>query len=81
MSDLPDTVDVAIIGSGIGGSTIAYGLAGSDARIAILERGFDLGAHPAARDARAIFQRGSFVRSRQAVVDLRQKTPDPPSIG
>ena len=35
MSDLPDTVDVAIIGSGIGGSTIAYGLAGSGARIAI----------------------------------------------
>jgi flavin-dependent dehydrogenase len=54
MSDLPDTVDVAIIGSGIGGSTIAYGLAGSGARIAILERGFHLGAHPAARDARAI---------------------------
>ena len=51
MSDLPDTVDVAIIGSGIGGSTIAYGLAGSGARIAILERGFHLGAHPAARDA------------------------------
>jgi choline dehydrogenase-like flavoprotein len=60
MSDLPDTVDVAIIGSGIGGSTIAYGLAGSGARIAILERGFHLGAHPAARDARAIFQRGVF---------------------
>src|ERR1700731_3577513 len=60
MSDLPDTVDVAIIGSGIGGSTIACGLAVSGARIAILERGFHLGAHPAARDARAIFQRGVF---------------------
>jgi len=60
MSDLPDTVDVAIIGSGIGGSTIAYAFAGSGARIAILERGFHLGAHPAARDARAIFQRGVF---------------------
>ena len=60
MGDLPETVDVAIIGSGIGGSTIAYGLAGSGARIAILERGFHLGAHPAARDARAIFQRGVF---------------------
>jgi choline dehydrogenase-like flavoprotein len=60
MGDLPETVDVAIIGSGIGGSTIAYGLAGSGARIAILERGFHLDAHPAARDARAIFQRGVF---------------------
>ena len=57
MGDLPETVDVAIIGSGIGGSTIAYGLAGSGARIAVLERGSHLGAHPAARDARAIFQR------------------------
>ena len=60
MGDLPETVDVAIIGSGIGGSTIAYGLAGSGARIAVLERGSHLGAHPAARDARAIFQRGVF---------------------
>src|ERR1700681_1045937 len=60
MGDLPDTVDGAIVGSGIGGSTIAYGLAGSGARIAILERGIYLGAHPAARDARAIFQRGVF---------------------
>ena len=60
MGDLPETVDVAIIGSGIGGSTIAYGLAGSGACIAVLERGSHLGAHPAARDARAIFQRGVF---------------------
>ena len=60
MGDLPETVDVAIIGSGIGGSTIASGLAGSGARIAVLERGFHLGAHPAARDARAIFQRCVF---------------------
>jgi hypothetical protein len=55
MGDLPETVDVAIIGSGIGGSTIAYGLAGSGARIVVLERGSHLGAHPAARDTRAIF--------------------------
>ena len=60
MGDLPETVDVAIVGSGIGGSTIAFGLAGSGARIAVLERGCHLGAHPAARDARAIFQRGVF---------------------
>ena len=60
MGDLPETVDVAIIGSGIGGSTIAYGLAGSGACIAVLERGSHLGAHPAARDARAIFRRGVF---------------------
>ena len=57
---LPETVDVAIVGSGIGGATLAYGLARSGARIAVLERGARLGAHPAARDARAIFQQGVF---------------------
>jgi choline dehydrogenase-like flavoprotein len=59
-SDLPDTVDVAIVGSGIGGATLAYGLARSGARVAILERGDHLLAGPATRDARAIFQRGAF---------------------
>jgi choline dehydrogenase-like flavoprotein len=57
---LPETVDVAIIGSGIGGATLASGLAASGARIAVLERGQHLGPHPAARDARAIFQQGVF---------------------
>ena len=69
-SDLPETVDVAVIGSGIGGATIAHGLAGSGARIAILERGLHLGAHPAARDARAIFQRHVF-RPDETWVDPR----------
>jgi len=58
--DVPERVDVAIIGSGIGGATMAYGLAGSGARVAILERGEHLGDHPAARDARAIFRHGVF---------------------
>jgi choline dehydrogenase-like flavoprotein len=57
---LPATVDVAIIGSGIGGACVAYGLAGSGARIAVLERGERLGAHPLARDTAAIFRRGVF---------------------
>jgi hypothetical protein len=61
MSDLPDTIDVAIIGSGI-----QYRLrpCRQRRRIAILERGFHLGAHPAARDARAIFQRGGLSSGR-----------------
>ena len=58
--DLPETVDVAVIGSGIGGATLACGLAGSGARIAVLERGHRLGAHPSARDTRAIFRDGVF---------------------
>jgi choline dehydrogenase-like flavoprotein len=44
-----DEIDIAIIGSGMGGATFAAGLAPSGARIVILERG-----------ERAIFQRGMF---------------------
>ena len=47
--------DVLVIGSGIGGATIAAGLAGSGARVTILERGEQLPESPAARDAKAIF--------------------------
>jgi choline dehydrogenase-like flavoprotein len=57
--------DVVIIGSGMGGATIANGLAGSGARILILERGEQLAARPEARDARAIFQRGAFRTSEE----------------
>jgi choline dehydrogenase-like flavoprotein len=47
--------DVLIVGSGIGGATLAAGLAGSGAKVTILERGEQLPDGPAARDARAIF--------------------------
>jgi choline dehydrogenase-like flavoprotein len=60
VSSLPDRADVVIVGSGIGGATIAAGLAGGGARIVILERGKLLGNHPAARDTRAIFVKGAF---------------------
>ncbi|MBI2717637.1 MAG: GMC family oxidoreductase [Rhizobiales bacterium] len=52
--------DIVIIGSGMGGATIAAGLAGSGARIVILEKGEHLADTPKARDARAIFQRGHY---------------------
>ncbi len=55
-----DTVDVAIIGSGMGGATLAAGLAPTGAQIVILERGQVLPDSPDARDARAIFQRGVY---------------------
>ena len=55
-----ETVDIVIIGSGMGGATLAAGLAPSGARIVILERGERLPDSPEARDARAIFQRGVF---------------------
>ena len=57
MSDGPDIV---IIGSGIGGATIAAALAPSGRRIVILERGERLADSAEARDADAIFARGHF---------------------
>ncbi len=61
-SDLqPSTAaDIVIIGSGIGGSTVAAGLAGSGAQIVILEAGDHLPDRPENRDPHAIFQRGFF---------------------
>ena len=57
--------DIVIIGSGMGGATIAHGLAPSGARILILERGRQLAAGPECRDARAVFQRGAFLTSEE----------------
>jgi len=55
-----DVTDILIIGSGMGGATLAAGLAPTGAKIVILERGERLKDSPDARDPRAIFQRGVF---------------------
>ncbi len=52
--------DVIIIGSGIGGATLAAALAPSGRRILILERGERLQPSPQDRDPRAIFASGHF---------------------
>lgn len=52
--------DVIIIGSGIGGATLAAALAPSGRRILILERGEHLRPSPQDRDATAIFGDGVF---------------------
>lgn len=57
---MTDRPDIVIVGSGIGGASIAAGLAPTGARIVILERGERLPQRPENRDARAIFQRGFF---------------------
>lgn len=54
------TPDVVIIGSGIGGASVAAGLAGSGARILILEAGDHIARGPKNRDQKAIFQAGVF---------------------
>jgi choline dehydrogenase-like flavoprotein len=63
-----ESVDILIVGSGMGGATCAAGLAPSGAEIVILERGSRLPDSPAARDARAIFQCGVF-RTQELWVD------------
>lgn len=60
--------DIVIIGSGMGGATAAAGLAGSGARILILERGQSIADTPESRDPRAIFQRGHY-RSKESWYD------------
>lgn len=52
--------DVLIIGSGMGGATLAAALAPTGARILILERGERIEPNPKTRDARAIFRDGAF---------------------
>ncbi|KRW93101.1 FAD-dependent oxidoreductase [Paracoccus sp. MKU1] len=52
--------DMLIIGSGIGGATLAAALAPSGRRIVILERGRYLPDSPEARDAQAIFACGHY---------------------
>lgn len=54
------TPDIVIIGSGVGGSTVASGLAATGAEILILEAGDHIEDRPENRDQRAIFQRGHF---------------------
>jgi choline dehydrogenase-like flavoprotein len=52
--------DVVIVGSGMGGATLAAALASGGRRILILERGERLSDTPEARDAEAIFARGHY---------------------
>jgi choline dehydrogenase-like flavoprotein len=68
--------DILIIGSGMGGATIAAGLAPSGARILILERGEHLRDTPEIRDTRAIFQRGRF-RPEESWLDGRGERFNP----
>jgi choline dehydrogenase-like flavoprotein len=71
-----DDIDVAIIGSGMGGATFAAGLAATGSRIVILERGERLLDTPETRDDRAIFQRG-FYRPKEQWFDAAGEAFNP----
>jgi choline dehydrogenase-like flavoprotein len=60
MQHPPASADVIIIGSGMGGATLAAALAPTGRRVLILERGERLLDSPEARDPDAIFRRGHF---------------------
>lgn len=74
MSDLKP--DIVIIGSGMGGATLAAGLVGSGYRVLILEKGDHLKDTPETRDTRAIFQRG-FFRPKENWLDKDGKAFNP----
>lgn len=60
--------DIAIIGSGMGGATLAAGLAPSGARIVILERGVRIPDDAPARDPDRVFRNSAF-RSGETWID------------
>ncbi|MEM1078647.1 MAG: GMC family oxidoreductase [Pseudomonadota bacterium] len=68
--------DVVIIGSGMGGATLAAALAPSGRRILILERGERLRPSPQDRDATAIFGTGHF-RPEETWIDGRDRPFNP----
>ena len=69
--------DVIVIGTGMGGGTLAYGLAGSDASVLLIERGDFLPQEPANWDPAEVFltgpvqERGEVVRRRRLHVLAR----------
>ncbi|MEO1092191.1 MAG: GMC family oxidoreductase [Pseudomonadota bacterium] len=67
------TPDVVIIGSGMGGASVAAGLAGAGARVLMLERGRPIPADAHARDPRAVFVNGHF-RPDETWLDAGGKT-------
>lgn len=68
--------DVVVIGSGMGGATVAAGLAPTGCRILILERGDFLTPSAQDRDAGAIFGKGVF-RSDEGWLDGADKPFNP----
>ncbi|OGQ51460.1 MAG: hypothetical protein A3J24_12050 [Deltaproteobacteria bacterium RIFCSPLOWO2_02_FULL_53_8] len=58
---MPSTTDVLIVGSGIGGATLAYGLVQHGVRVTMLERGFSLPRESQNWDVKAVFHDKRYV--------------------
>lgn len=68
--------DILIIGSGMGGATLAAGLAPTGARIVILERGQQIPEDAPARDPYRIYTNSAF-RSKETWLDERGRPFEP----
>jgi choline dehydrogenase-like flavoprotein len=67
LPNVTQSADIVIVGSGIGGASLAYSLANSGRRIVVLERGEYLKDTPEARDDAAIFLKGVYRSAEQWV--------------
>src|SRR5271165_3785726 len=70
------TYDIAIIGSGMGGGTLAYALRDSGLRIAILERGDYLPRERENWDAEAVFRKSRY-KTKETWLDRRGRKFQP----
>ncbi|MCV0424785.1 MAG: GMC family oxidoreductase [Roseibium sp.] len=68
--------DIVIIGSGMGGASLAAGLASSGAKITILERGYQIPDDAPARDPWRIYTNSAF-RSRETWLDANGREFEP----
>ena len=77
MASEPESVpDIVIVGSGMGGASLAAGLASSGARITILERGHQIPDDAPARDPWRIYTNSAF-RSRETWLDEKGRAFEP----
>lgn len=70
-----ETFDVVIIGSGVGGGSVAMQLAGSSARVLLLERGTDLPREPQNWDPEEVFCKRRYHTSETWYADGRPFQP------
>jgi len=73
---MPDAPDIVIVGSGMGGATLAAGLAPTGAAITILERGYQIPDDAPARDPWRIYTNSAF-RSRETWLDAQGHAFEP----